>query len=63
LTSERIAGPLRESDHLRGPWLSGTLARGDADRLSDIDFVAAASGPLDEAAADDLRLFTPGSDR
>lgn len=53
LTSERIAELLRGSDRMRGLWLGGSLARGDADRLSDIDFVAAAGdGPLDEAAAD-----------
>lgn len=37
----RVSDLLRLSERVRGLWLAGSLARGDADRMSDIDFVVA----------------------
>jgi predicted nucleotidyltransferase len=37
----RVSALLRRIEWVRGLWLAGSLARGDADRLSDIDFVVA----------------------
>ena len=49
--TERVSELLREDDRVRGLWLSGSLARGDADRMSDLDFVVAVDDhPLAETA-------------
>ncbi len=37
----RVSDLLRRNERVRGLWLAGSLAHGDADRLSDIDFVVA----------------------
>ncbi|GAA2756126.1 nucleotidyltransferase domain-containing protein [Actinopolymorpha rutila] len=51
-TCEQLSTILSAEPSVRALWLAGSLARGDADRVSDIDLVAVIVGaPLDEAAS------------
>lgn len=51
--SRRVSELLATNDRVRGLWLSGSLARGDADRWSDVDFVVAVDDqPVGETAAE-----------
>ena len=73
---DRVVATLQADERVRALWMSGSLARGDADRASDLDFLVAVGDEVHDSFAEgwrewveaitptvlvDLLPFLPGS--
>ena len=54
---DRVVATLHADERVRALWMSGSLARGDADRASDLDFLAAVADDSHECFAAEWRQW------